>query len=387
MTAPDTTADAPIPDHLLAQVFGAQSEPSHFGLPADDAPAQTPETPATDAEGTAAPVAADSPAPDAPATPETPASDPAPVTDTPDPLAAFVASGTPLTYKVDGASKTFDGIVEVEGKGAFVTPEALGPLREVLNRAEHATEANRTLYARTQEYEAAGGTAKLYELQEGNAALNAIVKKLGDALDHLDQFLVPDGQGGVTVDQRARDLFMRELSLEAQTAKRTVAGQRETQAAERQTAEQEAATTTEGIRLAVESMAEGLTPDDVAKATAHFARFASSLVKTATPDVAAQYGMKVGERYVDRALMVEYFTDLRTLRANQKAEADARKKAEIDNAKRNATPPKPVTPVKAPTQPRASDGTFREKPKPTREDFFLAALGGKPTPGTQHDDE
>lgn len=364
-------ADGSLDFSDLAGALAELDEQIPDGTRIDGQEAETPPTDpsaaaVTDADGSPLPKAGDPTDVTAPATPD--ATDPpaaAAATDTPAPDATPdpLASATALTYTVDGETRTFDGILEVAGEGAIIPAEHLNAVRDRLQLADKREADNRALYAQVQSFEQAGGLAHLHKLATDNAGLNALVLKLGDALDNLDQFLVPNGQGGVQVDPRVRDVFYRELLLTAKEARAKAetergAAARDAEAA-RASAASEAAEAETGVTAAVDSLVEAfkLTPEDRAEALENFRPLASALLKRMTPDLAAQHpGFKAGDKYVDRAMMVAWFRGRQA--ANEKAaKAEAAAKAAAaENAKRLAAPPVAPKAVQTPNRPNAKGG-------------------------------
>jgi hypothetical protein len=403
MTAPTEThtdaSDAPIPDHLLAAAFNQRSSP--FGDDEPESPDPTAETPpvsATDLEET--PAAPDSATPPDPTDAETPPSEvPEEASDTPavaeDVFATAPTSGTPLTYTVDGVQKQYPGIFEVAGKGAVIPSDALPRVRDTIQRAEHAVEQNRRMYAEQQEFQRVGGFERVEQVERDFARQNAageVLVALFQSPDELASLLVRKADGTIGFSERHSVVLDKmqvaagKAEMQARTewsTKRTTVREEVNAPSERESA------LTEAIAL----MGKDLGEEDREAAMAFFGPFAESLVRKATPEDVAKYPQfRVGQTLVDAPKMAAWFTDRQAHRQAVSKESEARKKAEAENQKRQAqaraaTPPaKP----KAKVQPRNTDGTFTEgrqegKPKYDREDFLEAAMKGLPTPGTTDD--
>lgn len=373
MTAPTTDqTDAPIPDDLLLQVLSGKTEGSPLGDlgASDDAPDPAPATDAVDPPSDATEDSAEVDPTDETAAPVDPV---APV----DPFAALMQDAAPLTYKVNGSERPFDAILMTgDGKPAIIPADKVGQVRDMVARYESNAAANRELYQTVQRYESLGGLEKFHELQERNAQLNA-------ASLHILDSLVAMG-----LPQETLALLQREAKIAAAEARFTTIEQR-------QTAEQTFATTTNdaavkesAIPSAIDTHFAHVPASDRDAAKAYFAQFRDALMFKATPEQALQWNVKPGTWMVDLPKMAPYFETLANARTTAATEAEKRAAAAKHNATVTAPKVAPKPTPKAKAQPRREDGTFAEKPsKPTREDFMMAALGGKPTPGTTYDDD
>lgn len=342
---PDGLNDAEL---ALASILDADPE-IHATDGRPETPGAAPSAAPTDANGSSLPSADKAASPDAakPTAPETPAATPTePVADTtaPTPAADPLASAKPLRYTVDGEDRTFDGILEVEGEGAIIPADALNAVRDRLQLADKREADNRALYAQVQAFEQAGGLPKLHDLAEQNAALNAVVAKLGAAMDDLSTLVSVDANGQLVINERARDLLFRDVVLTGKEARAQAAAARAQAAQQVQAQTADTQAVEQGLHAAVDRYVAhfGLTPEDRAAAVAQFGPFAGALVKTATPDDAVRFGMKVGERYFDPAPMQAWFADRKTMREAATKQAEAAQRAAAENAKRIAAAAPPV---------------------------------------------
>lgn len=98
---------------------------------------------------------------DAPVDSTTPPTDPTEADQPPavDPWAALAKDAAPLSYKQDGTAKTFDGILEVPGKGALIPADKLDAVRNMVARHESNAAATKDLYAFRQQVDGLGGVA------------------------------------------------------------------------------------------------------------------------------------------------------------------------------------------------------------------------------------
>lgn len=383
MTAPtapvveSAAASGPIPDDVLGAALTARAERNQRALFDDDDPAP-PDAPATPASGEA-PAAADAStgsdaAPKSPATPDGTDQPDAPDTSTtPDPIAALVETGNPFTYTVNKTAKPFDGIVDLGERGAFVRPDAVGRLKDTIQRAEHATEANRALYQQVQTFEQLGGVAKFHETAERNAQLNASALHIMEAVfNNPRQFVNDDG----TPNQHALELLRREAKAAAQEAQWSVRTERTTAAEQATVSQRDAEVRQTAIPSFLSEQFPALHPEDRALLEQQGARF----LFTVTPETAAQYGQPVGTLMIDADAIKANATHMQTLRAAAKAETERREKAAAENARRTATPPAPRPKSATTTQPRRKDGTFAEAkaaPRLSPSEIFERSLAGQ----------
>ena len=284
-----------------------------------------------------------------PKQPETPAADATDEEVTPEDT-DLLATATPFTYAVDGQAKTIDGIREIPGHGAIVEAQALGTLKDRLQKADRLDDANRALYQKTQAYETVE-----YQGKTGMAAIEAAIvdnAKLSRALTVLVPYLESEeGRIALATDpQGTLQYLTRELGLTARETEfqtRQSFGQKiraaETQQQESTTLAQQAET---AITQSISHWAQqfpALTAQDKDAATQYLRRIQSSVIRPATPEEAQQVGVKPGERIVDHTLVHGYLANLASLRAEaQKATqtaseaAKAAQKASQENAKRLA---------------------------------------------------
>lgn len=402
-----TTAhsDTPIPDDVLSAALlrSANGSPLGDALPDEEqvedteTPAPEPVTQTTDAVEPEEDEEADSEeadeSEDAQETPDA-TEDAAPDTPpTPDPFEDAPSIGKPLTYTSDGQSKTFDGIYEIEGKGAVIPQAHLGKLRDVLNRADHATEQNRTLYAKTQEFERVGGIPRIAELEQKLAKLDAAGALFVEMLEQpqmLASLLRQTADGSITIDPMQKQFLLQRMQVAAKEAEFSAREAWEQKQVSYRSESTEASQRESALRGTIEQLADGLPPEDIDAALKHFGPLSDALFRKATPeDVEKWPGLfAIGQTILDRPKMLAWFEDRKALRASQREAQAKREAAAKENAKRApvvkvATPPKPKP---APKQPRNEDGTFAEKGRKfDRDDFMRAAMRGEPTPGTSDD--
>ena len=366
MTAPVT--DTPIPDDELAASFGA--EPVFLSPePADDAPPPEAETPPEDA-----------PPADSTTTPEpvTAEADQPPV----DPFAPLLKDAKPLAYKVDGAERVFDSILDLGDKGGFIPPDKVQEVRNMVARYESNAEANRELYAFRQQVERMGGLEKYAEQQETNAALNKVGLLLLDALQNPERLIGFDAAGNPVRNEREIQLLVREMAIAQQQAKYEARSARSEQETKWTAEASESEVRQTAIPTAVHGLVQhfGLTAEDATAANAFFAPLADALLFKATPEQALQYGVAPGTLMVDRQKMAGWFQDRQAQRQSLAEQVKARTAAATENARR--VPAKPVVAPKPKPVARAENGQFAERKRRDPSEYFEAALSGKPTPGT-----
>lgn len=381
--------DAPIPDALLAAAFTRDRSP--FEGAEEPSPEPEAETPPPDGESEPDPEA-DTTATVETEDAETPPSDaPAPPDTQTDPFVALVKDALPLTYTVDGQQKTYPGVFEVPGKGAVIPAEHLARVRDTFQRAEHAVEQNRKLYAEQQEFVKVGGIERLETVERDfarqNAAGEILVSAFGDP-NAIAALLVQKADGSFGFSDR-HQLLIDRMNLAAGRAEMDA---RAGWSTKRTTAQAEVNAPTEqtdALTQAVNELGKDLTPEDRDAAMKFFSPLAGALVRKATAEDVAQWPQfRIGQTLVDAPKMAAWFQTVKAHRENTAKETTARQKAEAENAKRlaqtkAATPPAKPKPKAAP---RNDDGTFAEKKKYDREDFLMAARKGLPTPGTTPDD-
>lgn len=382
------TADAPIPDDLLAQAIlgGADRSPIDDALP--EAPADAPETPRA-AEGSD--VEAEPSVPTEETDVEGESETPTAETDVPvdtDPFETLVKAGQPLTYTVDGQAKQYQGIFEVAGKGAVVPLDSLNRVRDTIQRADYAVEQNRKLYAETEQYKALGGVEGFEKLvvdhEQLRAASNVFAEVLADPNKLAQLFIITND--GLRLNEDRYGLLKERMRIAVQGAEFNA---RKDWGEKVRTAQQ----TVEAPHQMEQAIESALAPalKDLPSALAtevreFVAEYRDAIIRPATPaDVTRWPHLKAGEMMIDLPKIEKYLdrrkTEVTATDARVKAETDARLKAAKENAART---PKVATPPKPKPRSRHEDGTFAEQPKKKydRDDFARAALRGEPTPGT-----
>jgi hypothetical protein len=295
-----------------------------------------------------------------------------------DPFAEMMKDGKPLTYTVDRQAKTFDGILEIPGKGALIPADKLDDVRNRLAREESNAAFTKELYTERQRYEQLGGydgiLKKLELAEQTNAAALAIMD-------------VATKNPGLLTDPATMQSVIREATLAAREAVWQFRTEHEKQQQAHVATQSDAQAREQGIPNAVRSFMDEpaykgkLTDADLAAAERHFAKFPNDLYFTASPEQALVWGVRPGTLLVDRNKMVDWFDD-RIAARTQTATADtARKDAEKFNA--TVTPPKPAA-----LPPRRRDGTFKPAAavKPSTQKMSIGqlkrrALAGLPIPG------
>jgi hypothetical protein len=391
MTAP--AVDEPIPDNVMAQFLAHKSRDggSVLGdLPADEPPApdatETPAVPATDdsADQPEDDEAEDAESPPTPTDPEAPA-DPA---SAPDPFEVLLKDAAPLAYRVNGADRAFDSILEVPGKGALIPADKLGEVRNLVARYESNADTVRDLLPLKQQVESFGGVSGIHERLEVSAQADAAALFILDAvMKDPTAFVMVEGNQ-IVPNPQALTLLRKEATIAANEAKWKMR-------TERTQAEQTSATTARdaevkatAIPTAIDQHFAAYSTEDREAAKAIFGANPEAYLRPATPAEAQHFGIAVGHPMVLIDRIAPYFAHLKTVRGSVTQVAAKQTEAAKFNAAVTAKPQPKVAP-KAKAQPRNADGTFTDAPKRKldREDFMLAALSGKPTPGTTYDDE
>lgn len=295
----------------LAEAFGELAN----ALAADDAPgtAATQSAPGdTDTLSAPSPFAA--PATQAASVAETsaiippsPSSDANAASHAVDPLAGT----TPLTYTVNGETRTFDGVYVKAGFGAIIDNDALPKIQDRLQQADRLVETNRQLYAQSQEFQQVGGRQGVEDLVAKNAMLNRSASLLFDALQNEETLLA------LATDPVARQHLLRELQLSGREALDGARGQFRqgfTDAARVATVASQTQTAITGAVSELAKQFPGLTTDDVAAVRAHAGRVQSAIVRPATPDEARVAGVRPGELIIDLPTLHTFLSDRHTLR-------------------------------------------------------------------------
>ncbi len=386
MTSPTTETEATTPspaendDALFAALTGQQD--AHDAL-APHLAAEEPEaeTPQPDAETPESPDGVTEPEPTAEAEAD-PTPEPEVPADTPtDPFAALVGTAKPLTYKVSGQERVFDGILEVEGKGAVIPAEKVQEVRNLIARSESNAEANRDLYAFRQEVERFGGLDAFHQQAERTAMTDAASVLILEAVTKNPlQFVNQDG----TPNRERIDFLIQQAGVHAERARYEYRTQREQQVSQWRDEQGVSEARETAIPDAISHVAQqfGLDANDVQAASAHFAPFADALLFKATPEQAAQYGVKPGTLMVDLPKMEPWFRD-RAERKKELASLSAkREQAAKENQARATQTAKPAPKVAPPRNPKT--GQFTQdapKRKMSGAEMRRRALAGKPIPG------
>lgn len=298
-----------------------------------------------------------------------------------DPLAGLLENAKPLSITVNDAARTFDAILELDGKGGFIPADKLDEVRNLVARYESNAEATRELFAFRKEVDRLGGVDKFHETAEQNAQLNAASLLILNAVtQNPAQFVNPDG----TPNRERIEFLIQQAGVQAERARYDYRKEREQQAAQWTDEATEATVRDGAIPNAIHAVAGrfGLTDADVQAAIAQFTPLASALLFKATPEQAQQFGVKPGTWMVDLPKMEPWLRERQEWRKAQAADADRRAKAAKENAARTAQPRNPATgqfakPKPAPKQPTAAS----VPPKMSASTMRRLALAGKPIPG------
>jgi hypothetical protein len=291
-----------------------------------------------------------------------------------------LANATPLTYTVDGQAKTFEGAYVVPDLGAVIPTDKLTQLQDRLQQADRLRGVNQQLYDQVQTFERLGGVKAYEELKlqtaqqdaAGRIFLNALVNPENDTAltDLLARLALAE------TPQERQQLIQRSLLRDAQLAVREAAlNARDTltaQMTERESAAQQTAEAQTALTNAVTTLAQrhpSLTPEDVQAITRQAHRFASALIRPATPEEAPTIGVKPGERVLDLAALNDLLSERAQERAMLAKRADAAEAAGRENAKRLAaatTAGKASVTRTAPATPNANGrpGAGLPTPKP-----------------------
>lgn len=360
MTAPATdptpavNEDAALVEHLTGPNDGERflDDLIAGSEPLDGTPSEGTEPPKVEAKPDDAPKAATEPVVEAGTPPV-------------DPFAELVGKGKPLTYKVSGAERTFDGIVTLpDGKGAFVPPDKLDHVQRALSSAEANRESNRQLYEQVQGFqrlsyegpanaqgqrETFTGLDAHYRMQEDLAAVNTVAGLLFETLTtpaKLLGLLTLDANNNVVPNPQAlRDLqdratFLRDrASFDARQNRATTTQQFEVK-------QQDAALREAAIPDAIDRAFPDADPADREAAKAYFGQFRESLLFVADADAASQYGVAPGTLMVAVQKMAPWFAERAENRVRTTKEAEARRKAEAENQARLAQKPANPAPVR-----------------------------------------
>lgn len=360
MTAPAAVTTAAAPevdlndDALVSAAIGAALERKQHLLP--DEPVNEPEPVTEPAKAEAAPEGEEAP-------PE--GEEPPP----PDPFATLLADAKPLTYKRSGRDETFDGILEIPGKGALIPSDKVDHVRNLIARHEANAADTQRLYGEIKRYERLTykdsaqaehkGLAAVHRMQEEQAYTNA---SSGVIFEHLMNpqkllsLLARDEQGNLLM-QLSRE-GMSALQDRARFAGERAAfdtqSRRSTEEAEFARSSQEEAALGNAIPDAIDRAFPDADAATRAEAKEIFGPLGRALMFQVTPEQAAEYGQPVGTWMVATGRMEKWFADRLTARSSTSAAQAAAAKAAADNARR--TPPKAATPTKkAPTLPRDPD--------------------------------
>ena len=323
-------------DALSLEDFAADT----FGgdLMGETAPGPTDAPP----ESTPSPAPSPTPAEAPPATPEEvpaveppsapPADAPAVASDEP-PVAAAddpFKDATPFTYTVNGVAKTFDGIKVLGTDGAVVDPKILPDLARKLGERDHLYDTNQQLYRRVQQFDTLThksgpqGQEREYRGVEAFRQLAADKASIDAAGFHLlttlrEAFPGPENAAVLKGIFETAELKGRVAASAERERFQTVQEDTSTRTAELQGVEQ----TFRGELAKIKAALPNLTDEDMASGEKHFRDMGAVIARRATAVEAQQYGLQVGQWFVDTPKMHGWFQDRDALRASMK-ERDAR---------------------------------------------------------------
>lgn len=340
---PGTTSSAESDTPPDSSAFDGRSTPAAApeGTPAD-APPVTPDR-------------APAPSPDAPALP----TDAAPLDADP------FADATPLTYVVDGVTKTYDGIRVLGTDGAVIdSPAVLADLQRKLGERDHLFGANQKLYAENQAYQALGGEQKFADLQHEfagiNAAGNLLVPLISGDVNTVLSLLVQHEDGSYGWNEANRKTLIDQIAFAAEKAKfesgRTLDTARTTAVTQQGQQAQDAQQTTQGIQEAVSTLQRSYPhwqAGDLDALKTHVTTYAPFLIRKATGEDVAQYPhLTLGATFIDLPKLQPWADDREQLRAASASTAATVASATRSNAARLAAAVRP-TPSARPVAPAA----------------------------------
>lgn len=235
----------------------------------------------------------------------------------------------PFSYKALGQEHPLEGATLDKDGNLVVSKSSLATVQQ--------------MFARAQEFPLAQSReAKLNnEVQQHtktNRELSTRAEKAEFAYRHLAAILDdPNRLTAFLTDEREQQYALRELQLgmrDVETARATADRASETQA---QTAEQTAASELETISSAIDQLSKSpelagfITPEDIEEAKGYFKEMRQAIVKTATDDSFAQYGIQKGEKYVVHQPMIQYLQRIGTERKKARDAIEAATKADKFN--------------------------------------------------------
>jgi hypothetical protein len=195
------------------------------------------------------------------------------------------------------------------------------------------------------------------------------------------QFVNPDG----SPNRERIDFLIQQATVRAERARYDFRSQQEQQATQwkEETSVGQARETAIPSALASIAPQFGLDDADIQAAVAHFGPFADALLFKATPEQAAQLGVKPGTLMVDLPKMEPWIRDRAERKSQFAALTAKREQAAKENQARTAQTAKPV--VKTPPR-NPQNGQFKEvKATPKKPmsgaEMRRRALAGKPIPG------
>ena len=369
MTAPVAEVDIPIPDDDLARELQSYVDRPALDIGAGDEPA--PDAPAPADQPPTDPTAPEGTTPEGAVPPEP--VDPAKDTD---PFAELTKDAKPLTYRVNGAERTHDLILEVPGKGAVIPADKLDGFRNYVARAESNTEAVKQLLGEREQYERAGGLEKFHEQAESYAALNAVGLLLIDAIeDPLSLVTIVDGQ--VVPHTERISILQDRMRVAKDRAIYDTRSQRSAAEQTSRTTAQQSQQRQTAIPDTIDAHFASFTPEDREDAKSYFGQDPDLYTFTVTPENAAQYGQPVGTLMVRANLIKSYLDKRVALKGSVQTEQAKRTQAEKENATRVTTRSVVQAKPKTKGQPRAEDGTFVTKPRWTKDEMMDRALANK----------
>lgn len=322
-----------------------------------------------------------------------------------------LANAKPINYTVDGQSKSYDGIRVLSDKdgtiqGGIIPAEAMKDVQYRLQRGEYLETQNKTLYNQTQaldhvtfkmgDGQEVKGMAAVEQFAIENARLAAGARVLASVLesDLLIDLAIARDKGDTKEFQRlTRDL--RAEVRDAEHAARTAWGQR-TQAFQQESTSQEnvASQTATAITTSVSTWSQRyptLSKDDIADVTRHLTSLGSALVHPATPEQAAQAGVRPGELVIHNEIVDETLKARAALIARYQGTNHQQNAVAQENARRLAAATQNrgngKKPAQKPTQAQGRAAPPKKSKSEEWQDQKLQMMAGRHSAEAASDDE
>lgn len=298
-----------------------------------------------------------------------PSGDPVASTDTP------AHTPEPLTYTVNGVTKTLDWILKVGEDGAVIPPQFVSKIQDLVQRDEWQNTQNREMYARLQQYDALThkvgeneyrGAEAYRQLQAEKAMLDASGGRLLNAINDpgfvINLALAHQSGDPAQVSAVLRDVVdqIKFAGERAQFQTLKDYATQETQSAQSQTLEQQKSSEFQNIIQQFGQAYPALTPDDLTFMRAHFAQFTDRIFRPATMAEAQQFGVRPGEIIKDPTVMYEFVKDRAASRQHSAEAVKAAEKAAAENRVRQPVAVVPKPKAKVPQGKKVAGSTGKE---------------------------